>query len=572
MAKTDDLVVTIRTDDGKLTKGLNKANRNLNDFGNDAKKLVGIIGGAFAVKRVAEFTFEMVKLGGVTEGVLDAFTRIAETDTLKQLQGATKETVSELGLMKRAVTAQNLGVPVENLANLFEFATKRAQDTGEAVDFLVESIVLGIGRKSPLILDNLGISAIQLKEKLNGVSSQAASVAQVAAAVGEIAAESLKKSGGIIETNSIKVQQLQADWENFLGVLAADKGLKELSGKVLDGLRRQLELLPENLKTSRNALELIFGNRISKQRKAAIDELTNSVKKFLDKTKDAGKAVSEEGGKEIKTIISVAQKIQLLNTEVDKLQKTFTNPNIEFTAAQEAFKDAEKLKKEILDLKKILNFGKRVETPDEIQTRGDVPLISAVDIFTTKDTLEDMTDFQKGIMDKYRVMIQEIQDEVDTLNQDFNMSVVDGIVGGLEAAINGASFGGIMSALLTPMASILEQEGKILIAAGIGMEVFKKALSTLNGPAAIAAGIGLIAAAQGLKALGNIGGGGGGSAAAGGSAGGGSASSSASFGGGRRQGFDISGEFEVSGDNLKYVIDRANNNDNRTRTSGKNGN
>ena len=81
MAKTDDVVITIRTDDGKLDKGLGKANRKLNDFGNDAKKLVGVIAGAFAVKRVAEFTFEMVKLGGVTEGVLDAFTRIADTDT-----------------------------------------------------------------------------------------------------------------------------------------------------------------------------------------------------------------------------------------------------------------------------------------------------------------------------------------------------------------------------------------------------------------------------------------------------------------------------------------------------------
>ena len=130
------------------------------------KKIGGMIAGAFAVQKIIQFGKELIQIGGVAEGVRDAFMRIGDESTLKGLRDATKGTVSDLELMKRAVSASNLGLPIQNLASLFEFATKRAQDTGESVDYLVNSIVTGIGRKSPLILDNLGISAVQLKEKL----------------------------------------------------------------------------------------------------------------------------------------------------------------------------------------------------------------------------------------------------------------------------------------------------------------------------------------------------------------------------------------------------------------------
>ena len=65
-------------------------------------------------------------------------------------------------------------MPIENLASLFEFATQRAADTGEAVDYIVESLFRVYGRKSSLVLDNLGISAIQLRDELNGLSLEMA--------------------------------------------------------------------------------------------------------------------------------------------------------------------------------------------------------------------------------------------------------------------------------------------------------------------------------------------------------------------------------------------------------------
>ena len=71
--------------------------------------------------------------------------------------------------------------------------------------------------------------------------------------------------------------------------------------------------------------------------------------------------------------------------------------------------------------------------------------------------------------------------------------------------------GAIVQALLEPLADMAIKEGEILIAEGIGVEACKKALESLNGYAAIAAGVALVAigtaAKAGLAALAQTGGG-----------------------------------------------------------------
>lgn len=70
--------------------------------------------------------------------------------------------------------------------------------------------------------------------------------------------------------------------------------------------------------------------------------------------------------------------------------------------------------------------------------------------------------------------------------------------------------GAIVQALLKPLADMAIREGEILIAEGIGVEACKKALESLNGYAAIAAGAALVmigsAAKMGLAALAKSGG------------------------------------------------------------------
>jgi hypothetical protein len=117
--------------------------------------------------------------------------------------------------MKSATKAGTFGIGIGEMGQLLNFATRRAQETGQEVDYLVNSIVTGIGRKSPLILDNLGISAVQLREKLNGVSVEAASIGEVSRAVGQIASEQLRLMGESADTAADKLQRVNTIWANF---------------------------------------------------------------------------------------------------------------------------------------------------------------------------------------------------------------------------------------------------------------------------------------------------------------------------------------------------------------------
>lgn len=165
-----------------------------NTLSTNFKKLGGIIAGAFAAREVLTFIKDIDQLARKAEGVTKAFTALNDKNLLNELKEATKGTVSELQLMQAAVKASNFKIPLEQLGKLLKFAQERARATGESVDYLVESIVTGIGRKSPMILDNLGISAVSLKENLKGVGLESASVGDIAESVGKIIDESMGKA------------------------------------------------------------------------------------------------------------------------------------------------------------------------------------------------------------------------------------------------------------------------------------------------------------------------------------------------------------------------------------------
>lgn len=196
-------------------------------------------------KETLSIALSLSQLAGNAEGVSRAFNRVFpdSVQLLQDLRDATHNTISDFELMQRTLQATNLGVGIKELPKLFEFAAARAQQTGESVDYLVDSIVRGIGRKSALILDNLGISAIRLKEELGGVSIQAASVGQVTEAVGKIAQEELTKMGGYAETAATKVAQLNASWENFKITLGATINSSGFVQKALNDVSRELKAL-----------------------------------------------------------------------------------------------------------------------------------------------------------------------------------------------------------------------------------------------------------------------------------------------------------------------------------------
>lgn len=215
MAQNTGLVFKMFTDLTNFQSGLKKAGNDLNSFNNNLKNIGGAIAGVFSTAAIINFGKEAVQLASSAEAIERAFARIGGQDYLAGMKEATRGTVSELELMKQAVRAENFQIPLDQLATLFEFARRRAEETGQSVDYLVDSIVIGIGRKSPLILDNLGISTTKLKEELKGVSTEAAGIGDVAAAVGRIARQELEGMGDEAVTAGQKIGSITAQWQDM---------------------------------------------------------------------------------------------------------------------------------------------------------------------------------------------------------------------------------------------------------------------------------------------------------------------------------------------------------------------
>ena len=191
----------------ELNKSLN--NINIQDAGGGGlfSGLGDKMGGALQVfagnmltKGVATLTSELtgsvqesLKLAREGEGIRLAFERLNQPGLLDNLKEATHGTVSEIELMKQAIKFENFKLPLEDLATYLAFAQQKAKDTGESIDYLVTSIVNGLGRQSKQILDNLGISAAELTKRMN-------EGADMTTAVADIIREEMAKAGDYVET------------------------------------------------------------------------------------------------------------------------------------------------------------------------------------------------------------------------------------------------------------------------------------------------------------------------------------------------------------------------------------
>lgn len=128
---------------------------------------------------IAELVNGGLEMAEQADGVTKAFNGLNQEGLLDNLRKATKGTVNDVQLMTAAVQANDFRIPLEDLGKYLEFAQLKAQQTGQSVDYMTDSIVTGLGRKSPLILDNLGISAAEISEKTKETGDFMKAVAEI---------------------------------------------------------------------------------------------------------------------------------------------------------------------------------------------------------------------------------------------------------------------------------------------------------------------------------------------------------------------------------------------------------
>ena len=229
--------IQIGVDLKEMRKGITNIDREIQKLSGGFGALGSAIGAAFVVDTLVDFGKEFIELQRQAVQVGNAFEQFATRADLAQLRLDTRGLVSDIEIMKRTVQARNFGIGVEQLGTYFEFASQRAAETGQSVDYLVQSLVDGIGRESKLLIDNLGISQKALNAEL-------ATGASFADAVGNIIQREMANSEEPVTTLADQIAALGTAFEN-LGLSIAGLGTAEsgILGKFTKGLNNIADII-----------------------------------------------------------------------------------------------------------------------------------------------------------------------------------------------------------------------------------------------------------------------------------------------------------------------------------------
>ena len=536
--KIADLFVKLGLKSQEFDKGIDKSEKKVSGFSNTLKKIGTAIAGAFAVSQIADFTKEVVMLAAEAEGVEKAFTRIGGQRELDNLRRATRGTVSDLELMRQTVTASNLGLPVENLAKLFEFAAARANDTGQSVTQLVGDISIGIGRKSTMVLDNLGISAIELKENLNGVSLGAATIGQVTEAVERIATKSLNKIGDAATTNGQKIQSFAATWDNLklsVGrVITTSREFGVLSD-ILSGLNKLLSGTNENQNKINEGAKRIFDswNKSGKLTEETINARIKSLKEENKQLLRGGDFANKTTRDRRKGNLEL---IRLLNERLKAIENETKAQVIQADTIESVEKELETLKelkkkqsgdalaqtnKEIESLQNYLKWLNMVGTAEtqrraaQLKTEADLPDLPEQQLAGTGINTVAQAGALNALGDAFAETEKRQADFIanqQSFNQSMAMLAADLVADTVEvfAAGIGEMFSGDFDvaefgkSLLQAVGNFLTTLGKMMIQFGTTALIYATLAKALANPATAApAAIAMIAAGAALVAIGS---------------------------------------------------------------------
>lgn len=290
--KVQELEATITRLSNSGKKGFDEMGNKIDDtskktvsLGNVMRTLGIYISAAFLVRQLIDFGKEIVSVTGKVQGVERAFNRINAPGLLDGLRKATRGTVSDLDLMQRAVLANQFDIPIKQLAAFYEFASRRARDLGKDSATFVNDVITGTARGSVKIIDNLGISAAQVRREV-------AKTGDFAKAVFNIVEKQLASQREEADISSDKfarigatVTNIQANiGKNSTGIIAGIADFVQfnldLLNSYVEGLDGKLQKLGARLAATNNTkLVDSFKADSPEEREKALKELDKSIDK-----------------------------------------------------------------------------------------------------------------------------------------------------------------------------------------------------------------------------------------------------------------------------------------------------
>lgn len=244
-----------------------------------------------------EFIAESIKMAASADGVQRAFDALDQPGLLKNLQEATKGTVNNLELMKAAVRAKDFRIPLEDLGKYLQFARLKAQQTGQSVEYMTDSIVTGLGRKSLLILDNLGLSAAEINEEVAKTGDFMKGVASIVNKQLTAAGEKYVSAADRIQQKNVLIQNIQLSIGQRMQSLADGwEGAWTRLLKVADkfvSIPVEDKIRVEKQEVNQLAIAVMSANDRIDIRRRLIKELNEKYPKFLQNL-DTEKLTNEQ--------------------------------------------------------------------------------------------------------------------------------------------------------------------------------------------------------------------------------------------------------------------------------------
>ena len=229
MAKKNDIQIIITAID-KASKEL----RTIDNAMDGMAKTAAIAGGALiaAGSAVGLAAWSLAKDAAPVEGIKRAFEGLTSTieggskTMLQALEESSYGMVNQTDLMKSFNSASQLVSKdfAQQMPEAMKYLSKVSAATGQDMGFMIDSMVKGVGRLSPMILDNLGIQvdltqATERAAQMYGIATDALSKEQIQAGMMNVVLEKLKTNTAdmpeIAGTAAQSFATLGAQFENI---------------------------------------------------------------------------------------------------------------------------------------------------------------------------------------------------------------------------------------------------------------------------------------------------------------------------------------------------------------------
>lgn len=234
------LVAMIGADTSGLDKGLSDSENKLEGFSKSgAANLLdfGLKAGAAMLAvtqaiRAGKAVFEFGEEAAALDRLSNAGDNLARSmgsnmDVIvAKVREASKGTVADMDIIASASKSMMLGVSADadEMANLMEIAALRGRAMGISTTQAFDDIVRGIGRMSPLILDNLGIIVDAdstygaYAESIGKAASELSSIEKRQALLNRVLDEGnkmLAQTGGLVDDTASSFERLEANSKNL---------------------------------------------------------------------------------------------------------------------------------------------------------------------------------------------------------------------------------------------------------------------------------------------------------------------------------------------------------------------